>query len=699
MPRQVGIAVENNFIKGLVTEATGLKFPENASTETYNCVYDTLGTVRRRLGFDYEASKSNYTEDFTGKAITTFVWKNVAQEGDLTYVVRQAGDSLHFYRVAADTALSAGKHATVINLTTFIPSGSTLSTVATLECQYASGNGTLFVTNPKLESFYVTYNATLNTFTATAITLQARDFEGDSVDALAVDNRPTAAIGAITAAHRYNLQNQGWSTANLTAWDTARTDMPSNADVPWYFKSATNAFDFTIVDNITVGNSKAPTGHYFYNLYKVTRTTNFAGATDFAITDDRAATCAFFAGRVFYAGIRYQGYNSKIYFSQIVEAASQYGLCYQANDPTAELSSDLLASDGGFVDLIEAGNILKMVPILNTLLVFCTNGVWAITGSQGSGFAANDYAVSKLSDVANVSHCSFVVAEGSVYWWTDTGIYTVTRDPQTNALAVNSITKATIQTFYEDIPLEGRSYARGVYDSLNKRVQWIFRSSASGSFTAKYQFDRILNMSTLTGAFYPWSVDISSVKLTGIICVTGAGGSQVANQVVDGSNTIQSSANNVVVFQSTNSSVDAVVKYLTSTGTAVTFAEEYKTTYLDWSADYSSYFITGYKLRGEGIRKHQTNYIRLYSDNEQASSFTVQAIWDYAIDRARGRYSDVQAVVQSVVMSDPTNYGIKSKRLKIRGHGLACQLYFNSVEGQPFDIIGWVSMDSVNQKP
>ena len=40
MPRQQGIAIENSFIKGLITENTALNFPRNAATEQDNCVFD-----------------------------------------------------------------------------------------------------------------------------------------------------------------------------------------------------------------------------------------------------------------------------------------------------------------------------------------------------------------------------------------------------------------------------------------------------------------------------------------------------------------------------------------------------------------------------------------------------------------------------------------------------------------------------------
>jgi hypothetical protein len=717
MPRQSGISVENNFIKGLITEISPLKFPENASTDTDNCVYDQTGKVSRRLGFDFEENSTATALTVDNNAKSSFTWKNVAEEGDLSFVVIQNGTVLHFYTVSGDSSLSGNKHADTVDLTDFLPAGGTNSSIQTRECQYAAANGKLIVTHPKLEAFYVDYDVDTDTISSTEITIKIRDTEGDTADVLYVppfDTRPTSTLGALNASHRYNLENQGWTSTTLTSWDTARTDMPSNCDVSWYFKTDTDpgtAFDFSLVANLAIGNSKAANGHFIYNLYDVDRATNVAGATEFAIEFDRLSTCAFFAGRVWYAGLKYQNYNSKVFFSQIIENAYQFGLCYTSNDPTSELTSDLLASDGGYIDLLEAGNILKMVPVLNTLFVFCTNGVWAITGSQGTGFTANDFSVTKISDTPNVSHCSFVRTEDSVFWWSHTGIYTINKDQQTNKLSVTNITDVTIKEFFYEIPLDARELARGIYDSLNKRVQWLYRDATANSFTQKYQFDRVLNLSTLTGALYPWTIDTTDVKIHELVSVTGAGGALVENEVTAalGVNNVQaaSGVNNVVVFQSANSSIDSVTKFFvsyTDSGVQTTFAEEYRDTYLDWTTfddvgvDFTSYFVTGYRLRGEAIRKHQSNYVRIYTDNDTASSFTIKGIWDFAIDGTRGRFSEIQGIDQAVVISDDTSYSVKSKRVKIRGHGLVLQLMFSSMEGEPFDIVGWVTWDTVNER-
>ncbi len=720
MPRTQNITVQNNFIKGLITEATALTYPENSCQDTDNCEFDRTGIVSRRPRFDFEDNWSEEALSITNRAITTYLWKNVAGEGDLSFLVYQNGNTLHFYRTTGDSPLSGNKHADTIALTAHVPAG--ITTVASLECQFASGNGLLFVTNPNVESFYVEYDIDTDTLTATEITLRARDFEGDITDALEDDDRPTSTKAALTAAHRYNLLNQGWKDSQLTDWDTNQTTMPSNADVNWYFKDADDKFDFTAtskVDHVAIGNSKAPRGHFKFNIYDFDRNSKFSGATSYEIATDRVSTCAFYAGRVWYSGLQYPKHTSKIYFSQIVETSDQYGKCFQTNDPTSEKLFDLLPSDGGVIDLIEAGPIIKMVPVLNSLMVFSTNGIWAITGSQGTGFAANDYTINKISSIASISPSSFIDVDGLPLWWNIEGIYAITAEDK--GFKVSSLTDLTIKTFYQEIPLESKKLARGTYDAEAGKIQWIYRSTASEDFEDKYIFDRLLNFSTITQAFFPWSMDTTTVHVHAINNITGVGGSFEETNVIATADTVQDGSDDVVAFLAATGGVTSVTKYLVgyvnSGANQITFAESREDdplVHTDWvssddvGVDYDSYFVTGHYVHGQGNRDFQENYLTLHIKNmtedeyEEAggalsptsytNSFLIRGRWGFAGTGSTGRWSTAQTV-----STNPDDFEYKPKRVKIRGHGLACQLEVNSVSHYPFNIAGWSVFESANR--
>jgi hypothetical protein len=433
------------------------------------------------------------------------------------------------------------------------------------------------------------------------------------------------------------------------------------------------------------------------------------GLTTVTTGTARPTTCSFFAGRVFYSGIQFQGYNARIYFSQILANINQAGKCYQVNDPTSEEAFDLLPSDGGFVDVLEAGQILKLVPYLNSLIVIATNGVWSITGSQGLGFVATDYSVHKISAVPSSSACSLVDVDGTPVWWTSDGIFQITADPQTGQLGVTNIVNETILTFFQNIPLESRRFARGTYDPEDHKVHWVYKTGASTSFSDKYNYDAALTLNLLSKAFYPWTISSSHGRINGVVAARTQGGTfSLANvSAASGVNNVQaaSGANQVIVFSAptnTTGNSGTIVKYLCTydaTGvnetTSMTFAESYRTSYLDWetttagSVDFISYLVSGHRLHGEAMRKYQTNYVNFFSDADATNTqFKVRGQWDFSTSGSSGRDSTVQ-IVSGLFKAKP-------KRLKIRGHGKSMQFRIESISGQPFSVIGWAAFETAN---
>jgi len=126
------------------------------------------------------------------------------------------------------------------------------------------------------------------------------------------------------------------------------------------------------------------------------------------------------------------------------------------------------------------------------------------------------------------------------------------------------------------------------------------------------------------------------------------------------------------------------------------FAEEYRDDYTDWvsagfPSNYTSYFITGYKLRGQAVKKFQPQYIQVYARNDTASSYKIQGIWNYANDPNSGKYTSEQLVTNALI-----RFGTIFRRHKIRGSGYALQFKISSVDEEPFDIQGWGVVDTVN---
>lgn len=309
---------------------------------------------------------------------------------------------------------------------------------------------------------------------------------------------------------------------------------PSNAQMWWMYKrpleigtdeppkSYLEVFDPGMHYQLTIGNAPAPKGHYLLQAFfqDRSRASGVPGIPVSSAGKYRPQAVAFHAGRIFYAGVNVAGFNTKIYFSQILERDSQVQDCYQANDPTDEDLRDLLPSDGGVIVVPEIAEIYHMQSMGQSLFVFGRNGVWQITGSEGIGFRANDYSINKISGVPALSNMSFVSVEGVPMWWNKTGIYTLVLD-QMGQGSVKSLTEDTIKTFFDEIPAESKRYAKGAYDPLLQRVQWLYNSEETDDVTEQYIYNRILNLDTRTGAWYPYTPGESRVELRGIFAVEG----------------------------------------------------------------------------------------------------------------------------------------------------------------------------------
>ena len=216
MTRTNAISTQNSFIAGLKTEFTGLNFPENACTETDNCIFDPMGKVSRRRGFDKEENGVNRTITRTNKAISSFQWSNAGGDGNTEVYVLQIGDNLYFYRSSTATISNpvSNQLLSIINLDAFMIDGGTAPDE--FECQYSEGNGYLFVFHPRLDPIYCTYAS--GTVTANSIIVRIRDFSG-VLEEIDDSVRPPTTL---TDEHKYNLQNQGWTAG--ASWSAHAID-------------------------------------------------------------------------------------------------------------------------------------------------------------------------------------------------------------------------------------------------------------------------------------------------------------------------------------------------------------------------------------------------------------------------------------------------------------------------------------------
>lgn len=729
MPRAPNNVVENNFINGLITEATSLNFPQNACTDTDNCVFHPKGSVFRRYGLEFEQGYTTKLIDRQGKASTTYYWRNAAGQANKDFLVLQVSGILYFYAVGSD-AVSAGAYTQIIDFSTFASGSSSI--VGDDPCQFASGQGYLFVSHPHTEPFFVSYDSSSDSFTPVTIGVFVRDTKGvDDGFGVIPNTRPTT----LTDLHKYNLMNQGWYPQGndyVTLWKSGTTTgiqgggagyvaaiaapnntagqptYPSNCDVWWLYRAPTGGIDFRLVGSYDRGASPAPKGYCIYNAWNIDRTLNVPNTTVETSGIERPSCISFYAGRVWYAGTSAQGYANRLYYSQTAKGPNYFGKCHQLNDPTNEFLFDILATDGGTIDILDCGSIVKLVPMNSMLLIFATNGVWVISGNQGIGFTPTDFAVRKISAIPALTASSFIDVDGAPYWWNNDGIYTVSiANPQTGAVEVSSISERTIKAFFADIPTENKKYVRGAYNPLTRQVQWLYRYRTIDSAVDRYEFDRALTYNSISKAFYPWTFPHQGVKVLGIQALS-CQGTKLINEPTRGTDgSISMDARGEPVFSRTQStSLSAfvfkyLVAYLDGTQYRLTFAESYDTSYLDFKTfdgvgnDFTSYFVTGYKLDGQASAKFQQTYVTIYGSNLDQCKLKMQGIWDFATSMTMNRNTAWQTLDFDHTRKDL----YQAKKLKIRGMGRALQLRFISVPGKGFDLSGWARYESISKTP
>jgi len=744
----------STFVRGLITEASALTFPENASLDEDNFVLNRNGSRQRRLGMDYEvgyALAGSFTDAVLKQsAINTHRWDNVNNDPTLSFTAVQVGESLLVYDTT--TSSISANLLTTITLTLIDSRDNIETAVIDGDLVLSQGGVGDYSRNVPLR---IHYNG--STFdTPTPINIKVRDFWGVN-DGLEIDER----ISTSNTEHFYNLANQGWSQASVsstgvdatyfTLWatgndgDDPRTDYPSNADQYFVGKDAEEDFKPSLVVKNAFGTTLSPRGQFILNAFErgAERVASFAnkplwpGTVDSVtgIPSDREQgyikSIASYAGRIFYSGVLsniYQGdtlspsYTGYIFFSQLVDNFDRLSKCYQDADPTSEHITDLIDTDGGYVNIPEASNIIKLIPLADALLVFAENGVWEIRGGTDGGFKATDHQVRKITSVGSTAQKSIVAAESSVFYWTDGGIYVIQPNQTSGYLTSTNLTETTIQTLYTEIPGVARTASTGVYDSSSKQVRWSYNDTAGYDgvdFSAKY--NRELVFDTVLQAFYPSSIDVSSDYIAGYVRTPDFVSADVTDDVTVGGVTVTVSGVPVSVTTSVRSRGVSTLKYLTivpgSTNT-VTFSHYRRDDFMDWyttdstGLNFSSYLLTGYEIMGDASRDKQATYLTMHFNRTETgfsdagsgnltalnqSSCLVQAQWDFADHINSGKFGTqfqtyrLRREYIPTGVGDTFDYGqsVITTKSKLRGRGKALSLRIESEQGKDMYLLGW----------
>jgi len=181
MPKNSTKAEFNSLIKGIITEASPINFPAEASIDEQNFIINKDGTRQRRLGLDLEDNYDWVSIGGITKIPVTYVWESVNNQPNLNFLVVQRFKnlppgpppayqcSLHFFDLA-ETNLSQDGYLGSLNVVSMASRGSFEG------LSFSSLEGALIIAGGGSSIGIITYDGT--TFTLDAQRIQVRDTWG-----------------------------------------------------------------------------------------------------------------------------------------------------------------------------------------------------------------------------------------------------------------------------------------------------------------------------------------------------------------------------------------------------------------------------------------------------------------------------------------------------------------------------------------
>jgi hypothetical protein len=722
MPKTVANKKYFTFVAGLNTEAGPLTYPPNTWKEGTNIVPQINGSVEKRHAIDYEqdylvstATTSLVDED--NAAFSVNEWNAVAGLGTRNFKVVQRGATVYFYEDSIGS-LSGGIKSFTINLNTFKGLG-VVDVVGTTPISTTSTNGKLIIVGAEIDPILISYVESIDTITAQPIILTFRDFTGLD-DQIAVDYRPPFYIKE----HVYNLFNQGWSDVNLSFYGLTTGLQPSNAQ-SWYLgKDASGVFDPNVLDMVDFGTSPAPKGRFILNVFVKDRSfVSGVVGLPYEVINTRPTTCAFYGGRAWYAGINSDTVSSWVLFSQVAATAANYGKCYQDADPTSEVISNLVDSDGGIIPIQDAGTIVKLLPFGNSILVFADNGVWQISGDASGKFSASAYEVKRVSSIGCINPSSIVEAGQLIFYWSTDGIWVMQAD-QLGSFVLKNITNDTIQTAFQDIPVLGRVNSKGIYHTPSKTIYWSYSNDhAQDGNTKRFKKDSLLCLDLRLNSFYQLSISSLEGSSPYIVdlCVTKqtSQSEQIFNVISNGDSILANTATVTVPGLARAAEIPSI-KFLTivpnTTNIKVVFSDIKDSGFYDWITvdgvgyGYAAYIVTGDDLGRDqgGYKDVQGLYLISFMNRSETgidgngepinpSSCLMQARWDWADNSVANKWNNEQQIYKHKRVWLPSfplpkyddGYPVVVTKSKIRGRGRAVSFKFTAEVGKDMQLVGW----------
>lgn len=498
---------------------------------------------------------------------------------------------------------------------------------------------------------------------------------------------------------------------------------------PWYLKN-----DYT-------GTTDSPRGKFIKEAFFLDRQAigkyGAASATgDFLsnltyseqeVSLYRPSSVAFYAGRVWYAGLEGNKYTNNLYYSQVIgDRIGNASKCYQEADPTSEAINELVATDGGLLGLEEVGKIYKMSPIGPSLVIIADNGVWVVSGDgEASSFSADSFSVRKVTDQGAINSSSIVFAKDTIFYWGETSLIAVLTG-QTGGVVAQDISSSTIKSLYQQSTTFAKQGTFSVFDEGSNRILWFYSDDLPSSFInlRGKAYNRVLYFDVSLGAFGKYSLSIQ----TDILPVAAMSANiftplTVTDTVTQDGEVVTAGGEPVTISVNAFVPESSSIKLLTVVGDSI---EGYSyrfsdfsdiTTFSDWGNDYSSYVEGGFDTFGDVIskgKKAQTVQVHFERTEDgfavsgdeliytRPSSCLMSYSWDWG-----NTYSipyQVYKLLKNYIPEDSGddlsyNRSVISTRNRVRGRGTSLGIRFESESGKDFKLLGYGALFSNRGRP
>lgn len=538
-------------------------------------------------------------------------------------------------------------------------------------------------------------NYTVDGYTdASSITLQIRDLTGiEEPGHPANDEMPVN----LSNEHKYNLLNQGWDDTHINSFKSSKGVYPSNA-LQWFLlKGANESFTPGLVDSRAFGTSLAPRGKFILNAYEKNRgsVSGISAIPPSPYADHRPEDICFFAGRLWYA------LDSSLLYSQIVsEDTTLADRCYQAADPTSEEISDIVATDGGVMNLHDCGKIVRIAPLGNGLVAFGTRAVIGILPGNATGFTPTSYYQQVISTVGVLSKRSVVSVGDAVYYWSPLGIYVVAFN-ENGQLVAQNISFGTIHSWFKNLKPVSKENCIAKLNAIKNEISFLYPTDPE----SPKKMDGVLKYNVVEQTWTPRNIPVLNIaspfivdaaELRNPIDTSARGIVEVNGQTVYANN------DPVVVKKKNDKYIgyDAL-SYLVVDGNSfkTTFANCTDIEHLDWKtgdidgAGYSfDSYITSHPLVFSNVHQYkQAPYVTtIFERTEEGNLFQsgcfMSARWDWSLNEGSYMWDSKQQVYRPGEFYKLKEY--VTTKTRVRGSGKSLQLHFESDGDKDFRIAG-----------